>query len=156
MSLGYDDMVRYADAALEAHAQRVAELEEQGTTGSWGAQAMVHRQRLEHWRGAQAAGVHRWAISRPEGSVCTCGLITGVDPMAGGEWRSFFDWLGHLDTTTDGVTARFVVSGGPYDHVLWCAFCGPVVPVQRTPDGTLDTDDVAEMLEHHLRVCPVP
>lgn len=120
MSLGYDDTIRYAGAALD---------------------------RL---------GVHRLARSRGERAVCSCGLITGHDPLHSGNWRRFFGWLGHLDASTDEPTARYVVSGGPYDHVLWCAFCGPVVPVRRSKAGAPDGSDVADLLERHLRLCPVP
>lgn len=156
MGLGYDDMVRYADASLAAHQQRVTELAERSSDGSWGDPAMRHRIRLESWRDAQRSGVHRWAISRGDGAVCTCGLITGDDPLRSGSWRRFFGWLGHLNAATDAPTARFVVSGGPYDHVLWCAFCGPVVPVRRTDDGSVDESDLDDLLERHSRLCPVP
>ena len=156
MGLGYDDMVRYADASLAAHQRRVAELAKQSTDGSWGDAAMRHRLRLESWRSAQRSGVHRWAIAKGTGAVCTCGLIAGDDPLRSGSWRRFFGWLGHLDSATDGVTARYVVAGGPYDHVLWCAFCGPIVPVRRHEHGSLDDADVDDILERHLRLCPVP
>lgn len=156
MGLGYDDMVRYAEASLAAHERRVTELAAQSTDGSWGDTAMRHRQSLESWRSAQHRGVHRWAIAKGTGAVCTCGLIAGDDPLRSGNWGRFFGWLGHLDSTTDGVAARYVVAGGPYDHVLWCAFCGPIVPVRRDEHGSPDVANMEDLLERHLRLCPVP
>lgn len=63
MGLGYDDMVRYAEASLAAHERRVTELAAQSTDGSWGDTAMRHRQSLESWRSAQHRGVCRRSIN---------------------------------------------------------------------------------------------
>ena len=165
MGLGYDDMVRYADASLAAHQRRVAELAEQSTDGSWGDAAMRHRLRLESWRSAQRSGVHRWAIAKGTGAVCTCGLIAGDDPLRSGSWRRFFGWLGHLDSATDGVTASWattmtmVVRDGaadvtmnlsgtlkidvPRSHLLELTMHGPFTgSAQGAPRGTVSMKTV--------------
>lgn len=156
MSTGYDDMIRYADVSLAAHHERVQQLEAQQGERVWGGPAMRHRQLLEDSLRSQQLDIHRWAIGRPEGSVCTCGLVTGVDPMREGKWHLFYGWLGHLDRLTDRRTARFVVDGGPYNHVLWCAFCGPIDQVARAGDSDAALLPRHEVLARHLLQCPAP
>ena len=156
MSTGYDDMIRYADASLAAHRQRVADLQERNPAGSWGGQAMCHRLRLEDWRrhnspvfinGPSRAPRARCARAGSSSARTRCAADAGTSSSVGSA------------TSMPRPTASPRGTSYREDHttnVLWCAFCGPINPVRRTATGALDRDDVEDMLERHSHLCPAP